>query len=59
MKYKCTCGAEYELVETHIAQRDKDSIECDICGKEIKRWNGSTIWFAKLISKPDDDYEGK
>ena len=52
MKYICTCGAKYELQEVHISQRDKDSLECEICRKEIKRWNGSTIWLAKLIQKP-------
>lgn len=59
MKYICTCGAEYELYETHVSQRDKDSIECEYCKKEIKRWNGSTIWFYKLIKKPTDSSDSE
>ena len=57
MIHTCACGAKYELVEVHISQRDKDSIECEVCHREIKHWNGSTIWLANLISKPEIDNE--
>lgn len=52
MKYYCECGAIYELTEVSISQRDKDSLECDFCGRELIHWNGGCIWYAKLISPP-------
>lgn len=52
MIYRCTCGAEYELSEVSVWQRDKDSIECEFCGKKIIHWNGASVWYAKLLNKP-------
>jgi DNA-directed RNA polymerase subunit RPC12/RpoP len=49
---KCTkCGAEYEIGKIKYPVRDKDSIECDICGTKLISWNGSTAYTAKLIKK--------
>ena len=50
--YKCPCGAVYELYEYHSMMRDKDSLDCEFCGREILHWNGTSIWFSKLISGP-------
>jgi ribosomal protein S27E len=39
---KCPqCGSLYELDSYHVITRDRDSIECDICGATIKEWSGS------------------
>lgn len=52
MEKTCACGAIYLLTEYKTLQRDKDSIECDYCGRELIHWNGGCIWVAKLISRP-------
>lgn len=52
MKHICACGAIYELNEFSIMQRDKDSIECEFCGRELIHWNGGCIWRAELLSAP-------
>lgn len=32
--------------------RDKDSIDCGVCGeKDIYSWNEAKMWTAKLIKK--------
>ena len=51
LKYCNKCGSKYELTEHSIMFRDKDSLDCDICGEEIIRWNGGCIWSSKLLEK--------
>ncbi len=51
------CGAEYDLVEIHSSQRDKDSIECSFCGAELIHWNGGCFWLSKLITPPRNSEE--
>ncbi|MFC1787922.1 hypothetical protein ACFLZY_01745 [Patescibacteria group bacterium] len=31
--------------------RDKDSINCQICGNELMRWNEAACYTAKLIKQ--------
>ena len=45
------CGSVYELSSWHSPMRDKDSIECEVCGATLKRWNGSRVWTAKLVKR--------
>ena len=52
MKHSCACGAIYELTEHSIIQRDKDSIECQFCGRELIHWNGGCVWSSNLINVP-------
>ena len=42
------CGRRYEVKKIKIMFRDKDSFDC-ICGQELKRWNGSTMFDFTLI----------
>lgn len=42
------CGSVYHLTGTHVPFRDKDSIDCDVCGTKLFSWNGSTMWEAVL-----------
>lgn len=48
----CRCGAKYELIEIHSMIRDKDSLECEVCGTELIHWNGGCFWIAKRIEEP-------
>lgn len=52
LKVICSgCGSEYELTKYKIIIRDKDTINCSVCGKELKSWNGGEMWTSKLIKK--------
>lgn len=44
-KYKCSrCNSEYDIKEIKLIHRDKDTLDCDICGKNITSWNGATSY---------------
>lgn len=51
IKYCSGCGSKYELTEQSIMFRDKDSLDCDICGAVLIKWNGACMWTAKLLKK--------
>jgi predicted Zn finger-like uncharacterized protein len=42
------CKSVYELTKHKTPSRDKDSIECKICGTTIKSWNGGAFYTAIL-----------
>lgn len=48
------CDAKYILSYSRLNWRDKDTIECEICGKTLHSWNEAKMWEAKLISKPTE-----
>lgn len=51
-KYECPiCGSKYELIKIQIIMRDKDSLDCQICGHEIISWNSGVMYNAKLIER--------
>ena len=51
-KYTCgVCGSEYELTSFHFPVRDKDSIECEVCGTTIKSWSSSRAWNSRLVKR--------
>lgn len=45
------CGSIYKLKGIKFPVRDQGSIDCSVCGEELKRWNGTTDWMAELIEK--------
>lgn len=45
----CICGAKYEIHRYKIMTRDKDSLDCDICGRELMHWNGAEMFTSKLL----------
>jgi uncharacterized Zn-finger protein len=49
------CGSLYSLTSTHIPVKDSDSIDCEVCGNELYRWNKvSKIYSAKLKEKHEN-----
>jgi len=48
----CECGAVYERTEQKVIFRDKDSVNCQECGRELESWNGSRIPVYRLIRRP-------
>lgn len=53
------CGSVYELSYSKTIMRDQDSIECEVCGKEIHRWSEAKIWTARLIERGQRKEEEK
>jgi ribosomal protein S27E len=45
------CGSVYELSYTRTIMRDRDSVDCRICGEELYSWSEAKIWEAKLIEE--------
>jgi hypothetical protein len=53
---KCKkCGSVFRMSYMKICMRDKDSIDCEVCGNEdIYRWNEAKIWSANLIKRKEE-----
>lgn len=51
--HECRCGARYRITSHDIIMRDKDSIECEVCGATIERWNGGVVYAAQRL--PDEE----
>jgi hypothetical protein len=49
----CDCGAVYERTGYTTPFRDRDSFECECCGRTLERWNGTTIAEFRLTSRPE------
>jgi len=45
------CGSVYEIRRDKIIVRDRDSINCQVCGEELMRWNEAAHYYAKLIKE--------
>ncbi len=45
------CQAVFELIETHLIQRDEDSIQCPECKKTLISWNGGVTYRIKKLVK--------
>lgn len=50
--YTCpTCGSEYEIQRHKTMMRDKDSLNCEVCGQEIESWNGGVMFTSKITKR--------
>lgn len=45
------CGSVYEITNYKTPMRDRDSIDCNVCGEELMRWNVAAFYRAELIKK--------
>src|SRR3546814_19980328 len=45
------CKSVYYVTATSAIMRDKDSIDCTVCGLELIRWNEAKIYGAELKSR--------
>jgi len=52
-----TCGAIYELEQQDYPMRDKDTIYCQYCGREIISWNAGVIYSISYISEPTKQFK--
>jgi predicted Zn finger-like uncharacterized protein len=53
------CGSLYKLTKNHLPGRDKDSIECGICGKTLIEWNGATIFSNERLIRRGERPRGE
>ena len=49
------CKSVYELTKHKSPSRDKDSIECEVCGTTIKSWDGGVFYTATLKSRNQNE----
>lgn len=45
------CGSVYEVTRHKLIMRDRDSINCEVCGEELHSWNGAVMYSAKLVKR--------
>lgn len=48
------CGSRYRLTSNSIPFRDKDSIDCQVCGHELCSWNQAKIYYAALLERHEN-----
>ena len=46
------CGAAYEINEYYSSSREKNKINCEVCGNKLIGWSGGVMYEAYLISRP-------
>ena len=46
-----TCGSVYAIQSQSLPMRDKDSIDCEVCGATLRSWNGAAQYDATLTSR--------
>ena len=42
------CDSAYWITSKHVPMRDEDSVKCEVCGKELIRWNEARIYEVRL-----------
>jgi ribosomal protein S27E len=45
------CGSIYKVTKFKTIMKDKDSIACEVCGRELLSWNGGAMYQALLIKR--------
>lgn len=50
------CGSVYKLTYVRTIMRDKDSIDCMVCGEPLHSWSEAKIWEAELIRKKENHH---
>ena len=51
---KCSrCGSIYAIKKFKLGSRDKDSINCQVCGEQLMEWNGGVMYQAELVTRAD------
>ena len=56
MNHICECGAIYEVVSRRTPIPNTDTVVCNICKREMDRWQNSTIYRVyKLTKRPETD----
>ena len=52
----CECGAIYEVESRHSLMPGTDTAICEICKRELDRWDNSTAYRVyKLVKRPETD----
>ena len=52
----CECGAIYEVESHRTPIPGTDTASCEICKRELDRWDNSTTYRVyKLVKRPETD----
>ena len=52
-KHTCDCGAVYKVTATGTPSMALDTTICEVCNKEMPRWDQATGFFSyELVSRP-------
>ncbi len=43
------CGSLYRVERFHSPMRDKDEIECEVCGGVLIKWNGGVFYGPAIL----------
>jgi hypothetical protein len=54
MIVRCECEAVYEQTEIAVANWIEDTVDCKICGHELKSWHGNVFVSFELIKNPTE-----
>jgi hypothetical protein len=54
MIIKCECEAVYEQIEFPVTNWVEDTVDCKICGHELKSWRGNVFVSLELIRDPTE-----
>jgi ribosomal protein S27E len=46
-----TCGSEYSVMTFKSIARDRDSLDCEVCGGVLIAWNGGTMYYNQRLTK--------
>lgn len=50
--FTCECGAVYSVKARRYPMRDKDSADCQVCGKVMAEWNSTYSPSFTLKERP-------
>jgi predicted Zn finger-like uncharacterized protein len=45
------CGSVFRLLRHQLAMRDKDSVDCTVCGATLLSWNGGEMYSGRQLLK--------
>ena len=45
------CGSLYERTTVKLPWRDRGAAECQVCGRDLQRWNGRCIHQFRLVKR--------
>jgi len=54
MIINCECEAAYEQIEIAVAYPIEGTVDCKICGHELKSWRGNVFVSLALTRNPTE-----
>jgi hypothetical protein len=45
------CGSVYRIRSETTGERERGAVECEVCGRNVIRWNGTTRYDVTLVKQ--------